>query len=158
MIARGLVLGGLLLVLGAVNLSIAEKERLMARGTTMLLELSADDARSLMQGDYLRLDYVIGRAHLPDGAPRDGRIVVRLNDRGVAGFVRLDDGAPLAPGEHLLRYRVRRDRMRLGTDAFYIQEGLEDRYARARYGELRVDDEGTSVLVGLRDGAYRRVD
>ncbi|HEY8534923.1 MAG TPA: GDYXXLXY domain-containing protein, partial [Vicinamibacterales bacterium] len=102
---RGLVLVGLLLVLGAVNLTIAEKERLLTRGTTMLLPLTWDDDRSMIQGDYLRLDYALGDVPVPPGTPRDGRLVVRLDAHQVAGFVRFDDGTPLAPGEHFLRYR-----------------------------------------------------
>ncbi len=31
-----------------------------------------------------------------------------------------------------------------------FQEGDAERYARACYGELKVDKEGSSVLVGLR--------
>jgi uncharacterized membrane-anchored protein len=46
---------------------------------------------------------------------------------------------------------MRDERVRVGSDAFHFQEGNAARYQRARYGELRVDAEGTSVLVGLRD-------
>ncbi len=158
MTPRGLVLVGLLLVLGAVNLQIAEKERLLARGETMRLRLSWDDDRSMMQGDYLRLDYALSDVPLPPDTPRDGRLVVRLDAHQVAQFVRLDDGTPLAQGEHLLRYRIRRGQLRLGTDAYFIQEGRKDQYAAARYGEFRVDEDGTSVLTGLRDGALRPLD
>lgn len=151
---NGLVLLGLLLVVGAVNLLIAEKERLLARGTPMLLELAPVDPRSLIQGDYMRLDYAIARqGRDPNAWPRDGHLVVTVDADDVARFVRRDDGTPLARGEHLLAYRVRGDDLRVGTDAFYFQEGHADRYAAARYGELRVDDSGTSVLVGLRDAA-----
>lgn len=158
MTPRGLVLLGLLLVLGAVNLNIAEKERLLARGETMLLRLSWDDDRSMMQGDYLRLDYALSDVAVPPGTPRDGRMVVRLDAGQVAQFVRFDDGTPLAPGEHFLRYRIRRGRPRLGTDAYFIQEGRADRYETARYGAFRVDDDGTGVLTGLRDDARRPLD
>ncbi len=150
---HGLVLGGLLLVLGAINLLIADKERLTARGTPMLLELAPVDPRSLIQGDYMRLDYAITRQHNGSGWPRDGHVVVTVDADDVARFVRRHDDTPLRPGEHLLRYRIRDDSLRLGTDAFFFQEGHAATYAPARYGELRVDDAGTSVLVGLRDAA-----
>jgi uncharacterized membrane-anchored protein len=72
---------------------------------------------------------------------------------GVARFVRRHEGGPLAPGELLLRYRVRDGRVRLGAESFLFQEGHAERYAGARYGELRVAEGGDSVLVGLRGPA-----
>jgi uncharacterized membrane-anchored protein len=160
-VRSALVLGGLLLALVVPNALIAHKERVLARGAPMLLELAPADPRSLIQGDYMRLDYAIARA-IPDDArrwPRDGLLVVRPDERGVARLVRRHEpGTPLAPGERLLRYRRRGGRVRVGTDAFHFQEGRAERYAAARYGELRVDASGTSVLVGLRDEAGRRLE
>lgn len=150
-----LVLGGLLLVLLVPNYAILQKERLLADGTLVLLELAPVDPRSLIQGDYMRLDYAVAR-ELSGRIPREGNIVVRLDDRGVASFVRRHDpNASLAAGELLLRYRVRDRLVRIATDAFFFQEGHASRYERARFGELRVSKSGESVLVALRDSAYR---
>jgi uncharacterized membrane-anchored protein len=150
---RALIAGGLVLALTLPNVAIWRKERTLASGTPMLLELAPVDPRSLMQGDYMRLDYAIGRSITEQqGWPRDGLLVVRLDSAGVARYVRrYDEGSPLAGGEALLRYRKRDDRVRVGSDAFHFQEGRADHFAKARYGELRVDARGTSVLVGLRD-------
>ena len=153
-----LLFGGLVLTLGAANLAVLDKERLLARGSTVLVELAPVDPRSLIQGDYMRLDYAIGRSGEVRnglGSRRTGRMVVRLDDRGVARFVRRYAGETLASGELLLQYRVRSNRVRIGSDAFFFEEGTAARYADARYGELRVDKDGKSVLVGLRDGALR---
>ena len=162
-----LVLGGLLLVLLVPNYAIVQKERLLEEGTVMLLELAPVDPRSLIQGDYMRLDYAVAQG-LSGGrtrfdvepttprVPRDGHLVVRLDDGGVARFIRWHtDGTPVAPGEHLLQYRRRGNTIRIATDAFYFQEGHAQRYERAKYGELRVDPSGGSVLVGLRDSLQR---
>ena len=47
---------------------------------------------------------------------------------------------------------MRGDRVWLGTNAYFFEEGTGARYARARYGEFRVDpSSGEAVLVGLRD-------
>jgi uncharacterized membrane-anchored protein len=155
---RGLVITGLLLVLVIPNALVFEKERLLADGTPVLLELAPVDPRSLIQGDYMRLDYAITRqiADSQQHWPRTGQIVVALDEHGVARFVRRHDGrTPLAPREHLLTYRRRRGGVRVGTDAFHFQEGQEPRYRGARYGEVRVSRSGTSVLVGLRDSARK---
>lgn len=162
MTRRDLVLfGGLALILGAANLAIVDKERLLASGATVLVELAPVDPRSLIQGDFMRLDYAIagsGQALNGLGSRRAGLMVVRLDDRGVAQFVRPHGDEALAPGELLLKYRLRDNRVRIGSDAFFFEEGTDARYTGARFGELRVGDDGESVLVGLRDAALRRLE
>lgn len=152
---RGLIAAGLVLVLVASNVAIVQKERILGTGTPMLLPLATVDPRSLIQGDYMRLDYALTRTlDSTSHWPRDGAIVVTLDSLGVVQFVRRHQAAvPLARGEHLLRYRYRNGHYRVGTDAFHFQEGTANTYRRARYGELRVDDAGTSVLIGLRDAS-----
>lgn len=149
-----LVFAGLVLVFVVSNALVLHKERLLADGTPVLLELAPVDPRSLIQGDYMRLDYAIAR-QLADSQqrwPHTGQIVVALDENGVARFVRRHDGrTPLGPREHLLTYRRRGGRIRVGTDAFHFQEGQARRYQGARYGEVRASPSGTSVLVGLRD-------
>lgn len=153
-----LVIAGLVLVLVVPNALVLGKERLLADGTTVLLELAPVDPRSLIQGDYMRLDYAITRqiADSQQRWPRTGQIVVALDESGVARFVRRHDGrTPLGAREHLLTYRRRGGRIRVGTDAFHFQEGQAPRYQGARYGEVRVAPSGTSVLVGLRDSTRK---
>jgi uncharacterized membrane-anchored protein len=155
---RALVVAGLALVLVVPNAFVLRTERLLASGTPVLLELAPVDPRSLIQGDYMRLDYAITRqiADSQQRWPRTGQIVVALDADGVARFVRRHDGqTPLAPREHLLTYRRRRGGIRVGTNAFHFQEGRARRYQAARYGELRVAPSGTSVLVGLRDSTRK---
>jgi uncharacterized membrane-anchored protein len=153
------VIAGLVLILALVNWQIAAKERVLRDGELMLLELAPVDPRSLMQGDYMRLEYAIAR-ELWEHAdwPADGRIIVANDAEGVARFVRrAEPGMPLGAAEHLLRYRRRSGRIRIGTDAFFFQEGLADLYRDAHYGELRVDADGEGLLIGLRDRARRPI-
>ncbi|MBU8899287.1 GDYXXLXY domain-containing protein [Corallococcus sp. M34] len=148
------ILGGLALVLGSALVLVAQKEAVVASGQPVLLRLAPVDPRSLMQGDYMQLNYAISADQGWDneGRPRDGNLVLRLDSDGVGQFVRFDSAdVPLAPGEFRLRYRIRDNRVRLGAEAFFFQEGHADRYEHAKYGELRVAESGTSVLVGLRD-------
>ncbi|RKG85737.1 GDYXXLXY domain-containing protein [Corallococcus terminator] len=176
---RGAVIfGGLALVLVAMVALVVQKETVLARGRPVLLRLAPVDPRSLIQGDYMVLDYAISQtwregrvAPQEDGTEvrlldengvgrevpqEDGTVVLRLDEHGVGQFVRYETpGTELAPDELRLRFRIRNSRMRLGAESFFFQEGHADRYAKARYGELRVTDSGTSVLVGLRDEAYQ---
>ncbi|MBS0976300.1 GDYXXLXY domain-containing protein, partial [Serratia rubidaea] len=50
-----LVLAALLLV----NLSIYQKEQQLRQGRVAILQLAPVDPRSLMQGDYMALDYAL---------------------------------------------------------------------------------------------------
>ncbi|HYI02917.1 GDYXXLXY domain-containing protein [Hyalangium sp.] len=152
MMRNAVIFGGLAFALLLPSALITQKESLLATGKPVLLELAPRDPRSLMQGDYMVLDYVVSRERgWNKDWPRDGRLVLRLDEDGVGQFVRFHDpGTPLAPDELLLRYRVRDRRVRLGAEAFFFQEGHARRYEAARYGELRVAPNGTSVLVGLR--------
>lgn len=143
-----------LLMLVVINIAIAHKERLIAQGSTVLLALAPRDPRSLMQGDYMTLSYVLAdeiRAQIGTISV-DGLALIALDERGVARFVRLYvPGAPLAAHERVLRFRKRGSTVRLATDAFFFQEGQASHYSNAKYGELRVDAAGEAVLIGLRD-------
>ena len=64
--------------------------------------------------------------------------------------------SPRQPAVLRVQYRMRNGAVWLGTNAFFFEEGSDQRYAPARYGEFRVDREsGEAVLVGLRDAALK---
>jgi uncharacterized membrane-anchored protein len=155
-IRRALILGGLVLVFGVVAVETLRKEQVIATGQVLLLELAPRDPRSLIQGDYMQLDYAIARLTAHDDTwPRDGALVVSRDEAGVAQFRRRDEGEPLAQGEARLTYRIRGGRLQVGTNAFHFQEGQAAAFSGARYGELRVAPDGTSLLVGLRDATFQ---
>jgi uncharacterized membrane-anchored protein len=148
---------GALAVFGVANWSVWEYERLLAHGEPVYLELVPRDPRSILQGDYMALNFKLLR-DLPGVARErgDGLLVVALDGRGVATFRRIYvPGTPRAPDERLLRYRVRHDQVRLATDAFFFQEGQAPLYQGARYGEFRLGPEGEHLLTGLRDAALQ---
>jgi uncharacterized membrane-anchored protein len=106
-----------------------------------------------MQGDYMALRFRITDTAFPRERSEeagDGRIVIKLDARGVATYVRRDDGSTLASDEALMRYRVRDGKVKFATNAFFFQEGHARYYERARYGEFRVAPDGESILTGMR--------
>ena len=154
-------------ILALVNYSIVGKERLLEAGKIVYLELAPVDPRSLMQGDYMALQFRIANDARPamkrSGSPEvtglfgrrdldtaDGRIVAAPDTRSIATYRRLDDGQPLAPDEIYLRYRVREGEMKFATNAYFFQEETAKRYETARYGEFRVSPDGELLLTGLR--------
>ena len=152
---RGIALLAGLAILAVVNYTVYQREQLLTDGRVVLLELAPVDPRSLMQGDYMALRFRVAReafgADGPPGESVDGHLVLRLDPRGVADFVRFDDGTPLAADELRMRYRVRAGNPKFATNAYFFQEGTADRYTAARYGEFRVDAGGEAILTGLRD-------
>jgi len=151
-----IVLIAALLLLAGVNVSIYGKEQLLTHGKAVLLELAPVDPRSLMQGDYMALRFkaaneAFGGRIDERRMPSDGKLVLSLDDRNIAVFKRFDGGAPLSANEIVIRYRIRGDKPKFATNAFFFQEGHADYYAKARFGEFRVAENGECILTGLRD-------
>lgn len=140
-------------LLAFVNFGVYQRERLLTEGRTIFLRLSPVDPRSLVQGDYMRLNFEVADQAFPAAASTaraDGHIVVRLDPRGVGRFARFGDGRQAAPGEIALRYRIRGGQPNFATNAFFFEEGSAERYADAAYGEFRVGPDGDMILTGLR--------
>ncbi|GEN23424.1 hypothetical protein HCU01_13730 [Halomonas cupida] len=157
---RVVVVATALLILVAVNLSIWDRERHLHEGSVLYLALAPVDPRSLMQGDYMALNFdVSNRIQQALSERRTDRkaegtvgdhVIVRLDERRIAHFQRLASGeAPLADDEMRLRYRLRQGRVKFATDAFFFQEGHAERYESARYGRFHVDERGELLLVSL---------
>lgn len=137
-----------------LNASIWQKERLIATGAPMFVALAPVDPRSLMQGDYMALRFVLPAIDPADSRQRSERVklfVVGERDaRGIAHFTRIV-GAEELPTDSTLTIALTRKkgRLMLVTDAWYFKEGDAKRWEAARYGEFRVDAAGRALLVGL---------
>ena len=143
-----------LLVIFAVNFLIISKENTLTNGRTILLRLAPVDPRSLIQGDYMVLRYAISREISKTQLQDSGCIIVSLDQNDVAKFVRVHKGGNLQASERLLFYR-NRGGLRLGSESFMFQEGDAGLYSNAQYGELKVDESGKSVLIGLRSEDFK---
>jgi len=143
-----------LAILVLVNFSIYSREQLLTAGSVVLLQLAPVDPRSLMQGDYMALRFAVAaeiQSRVAKEEAHDGHVVLALDEKRVGSFVRIDDGRPLAANEVRMHYRVRDQRIKFATNAFFFQEGDANLYARARFGEFRVGEEGDAILTGVRD-------
>lgn len=156
MITRVLLVAGAVLVFGGVNWQVANKERLRAAGKIVFLELAPIDPRSLMQGDYMALNFAVARAINPTDESGETAIL-KLDARRIGTYDGMDDGKPLRPDEQRLRFRIRNGAVWLGTNAFFFQEGDAKRYSGARYGEFRVNEDGDAMLVDLRNSNLQKM-
>lgn len=143
------VLAGLIILL-VVNMTIYQREKLRSEGRVILLELVPVDPRSLMQGDYMALNYAVTNVLRHTEKNQDGQVVVALDERGVASFQRLADNTPLADNEAVLQYRIRNHQIKFATNAFFFEEGSGQQYQTAKYGEFRVSTDGEMLLTNLR--------
>lgn len=149
----GIVLAALA-VLIAINAGIWQKEDLIAHGQPVFVELAPVDPRSLMQGDYMQLNFRLpgNMAGSPERMPDSERprVVAKRDARGIATLIRMDDGSPLAQDEFRIELTPKHGRWMLVSDAWFFKEGEAGRWEKARYGEFRVGANGRALLVGLR--------
>lgn len=143
--------------LGVVNIGIWQKETLIAHGRPVFIRLAPVDPRSLMQGDYMALNFEMP----PDlqvvlaATSRLGRpsVIATIDMRGVATLTRLATAAAAAPIFNEIRIELTpgNGRWVVVSDAWFFKEGEGARWGGARYGEFRVRPDGQALLVGLAD-------
>lgn len=177
----GLAIMGLLIILIVTNLTIKKYENHLATADEVLLELAPIDPRSLMQGDYMALNYAIAEpiraaieaqqvaqgnldyAETWYSISQDGVVVIKKDNQGVGHFVRLEqpsnrDDKLLAKGELLLQYRIRRGQLKIATNAFFFQEGQAEAFEQAKYGRFRINEQGQPLLTDMVDAEFRVID
>lgn len=165
-----------------VNMAIYQKEMHLKHGQSIYLALAPVDPRSLMQGDYMRLDYALNgqireklkqeqqsgtgenragehkkRHHFP---PRnlDGKAILSVNEQGIASFSRLyQPNSKLAKNEVLMAYRVRNHRVKIASNAFFFEEGSASRYEEAKYAKVMLNSKGEPLLKDLLDADLQRI-
>jgi len=140
-------------VLGALNYSIYDKQKIKDHGEVVFLKLGSYDPRSIMQGDYRRLGYALLRAIPKEKKkkfPKRGYVVIKPDENNVAQFVRLHVGAPLKEEEKLLRFH-KKHYISIVPDTFFFQEGHDKYYKKIEYGVFKFDKKGNYLLVGLAD-------
>lgn len=176
-----LAIVGLIIVLVAVNLGIKKYETHLATAEKVLLQLAPVDPRSLMQGDYMALNYAISEqimaaieqqlATTEDqqqieslyNLSQDGLVVIKKDAQGVGHFVRLvspseEDQLSLAKEELLLAYRLRQGQLKIATNAFFFQEGQAAAFEQAKYGLFRVNDKGEPLLTDMVNSDFEVID
>jgi hypothetical protein len=148
----------LLATLSVANIGIWQKEQTIRHGQPVFVKLAPVDPRSLMQGDYMRLNFDLpSELRWGDGPPTAQRPTVLLRPHpGLPGaYDVIGNDAAVAGGTTAAGIEVQLARKNgqwvLVSDAWYFKEGQASRFAAARYGEFRVLPSGTAVLVGLAD-------
>ena len=169
----GLVGVFLIALLGAVNYKVQQFEDVLATGKPVVLKIAPADPRSLMQGDYMVLNYAIlselqqsqflsesnesnettGIDELsPSG--KKAYILVHLDKNHVATLCEAQSEIPTdfkhcTPNVYLpIRYRGWSPE--LPSQDYFFAEGKGEYYAQAEYAEYRFKD-GILLLARLLD-------
>lgn len=140
-------------LLTMVNWRIAQFEQLLQDGKVVRFALAPVDPRSIMQGDYMALEYAIAqevRAALPEGMTQ-GQLLLTLDSQKVAHFVGIYRDQPKAADQLTVDFRLRNHRVKLASNSFFFEEGQADYFSQAKYGEFRVSERGELLLVTLLD-------
>tara|TARA_B100001063_G_C16678352_1_gene510357 strand:- start:130 stop:690 length:561 start_codon:yes stop_codon:yes gene_type:complete len=171
-----------ILVIGVIIYAFqvkADRDQLILTGKEILLELAPVDPLSLLQGQYMIINFALEREKIElkkeDVDSRrinlrimngSARIVLRYNESGVANFNRLEDDQLLASNEILfkIKARSRREngskyfyRIDVEQESFLFKENTEKKYETAKYGVFRVNQDGDYVLVDLADKDLKRL-
>ncbi|MGB6243074.1 MAG: GDYXXLXY domain-containing protein [Castellaniella sp.] len=157
------VLAGGLLVLGLAQAQVRHYDAILSQGRQVVLTLAPVDPRSLMQGDYMVLNYAVRRAAL-DWLIGHQEVLQAVDDAGRGWLLLQPDGQgvwqlqtvvaalpPAAPDTVALAFRWRHDGVVFGADNWFFAEGRGEHFAKAQYGALRVAADGTALLAGLLD-------
>lgn len=154
-----IILLNLIILLVYFNYSVSKKEELLKDGQLILLQLAPVDPRSLMQGDYMNLRYAISNSTGTEHLPKRGYCVVRLDSKGIAEKVRFQqETTPLNKDEYLIKYTAPNEwNINIGAESFFFQEGQAKKYERAKYGGVRIDKDGNSLLVGLYNEQLKNI-
>jgi uncharacterized membrane-anchored protein len=145
--------------LAVANLAIWQKENIIANGQPVFVELAPADPRSLMQGDFMRLNF-----SLPPALEKDidnlvtrqrPHVIAKRDARGVATLLRLarNNDAPLADGEFRIELTPKDGGWILVSDAWFFREGDAAQWEKAKFGEFRILPSGAALLVGMADAA-----
>src|SRR5690606_18155298 len=155
-----IILAALLIFLGIFNHAVYKKERLIDQGQPILMELAPVDPRSLIQGDYMRLDYRLGQEMAQDSLPAKGLCALEIDARGVAQNIRhIQNPGELGGGEILIKYSTRGRRgMHFGAESYFFQEWTGEKYEVAKYGGIKVDEKGNCILIGLYDENLHKIE
>lgn len=148
---RAGIAASLLLTLVVANGAIWQKEALISSGRPVFIELAPVDPRSLMQGDYMALNFQMAALDREDIATlRRAMVIAKVDGRGVAVMQGLAGDRSLASDEILIELVQTGSGLRPATNAWYFKEGEAQRWSKAKYGEFRIDDKGRALLVNLR--------
>jgi uncharacterized membrane-anchored protein len=132
-----------------------QNEQLLSNGTLVKLELQPLDPRSMLQGDYVQLNYSISQPTLSDEEwDREGhvQVVLKPDEHGVYAFDRFAEvEATLTDKEVVINGTMSGyHQIHYGIESYFVPEGTgEEVEQNARYAYVRVGSGGNALIERL---------
>lgn len=165
MIPLGLALFSVILFVGL----IFKNEQHLKQSESIFIHLQPVDPRSLIQGDYMALNYQLNLTDLPKQGNRTyipmNETVIQ-NKATILAYVELDaqhrviktsfdprllEMNPKTTHRIFLKNPTNRlDTLYPASRSFLFAEGLAECYQVAQYAEFKVDQQGHTILASLR--------
>lgn len=146
--------------------SISQKEDTLKYGKTLRLKLIPVDPRSLMQGDYMRLDFALTRQvnkELLKISYKEDKLILTLDSNNIGTFKRfLNKNNSLKSNELILNFTYKKGekyaRSKISTTSYFFEEGYRKKYENAKYGEFKVNTKGEAILTFLLDETFNIIE
>lgn len=150
-----LVVLNLLLLMLAFGYSVIKEEKNLNK-KTFYIKTVPIDPRSLIQGDYMILNYDITESARAEARNlRKGYIRVRINDLKVAEFIGVDrEYLPSSDNELSIQFHQNDSTIDIGVNSYLFQEGTGDKFQKAKYAEVIELKNGKLRLKHLLDEKF----
>lgn len=155
-----IIILNLVVLLAFLNYSAMQNEKIFKEGKLIFLELIGNNAKyPLIQGDVMSLKYKIGEGLFFDTLYKHGYVVVQLDSNAVAQRIRFQqNNLPKTDSEYIIAYRKERFSLSVGAEQYFLQQGQTKKYEQAKYSALCVDATGKSLLMGLYDSQFKKIE
>ena len=153
-----LVVLNLLLLMIAFGYSVVKEERNLKQ-KTFYIKTAPVDPRSLIQGDYMVLNYDIAEsARMEIGNIRKGYIRIKINDLKIAEFIRIDEEyLPPSNNEISIQFQKNGSNIDIGVNSYLFQEGTGNKFQKAQYAEVIELKNGKLRLKNLLDKNFIKI-
>lgn len=142
-----------------INGAVWYFERSLTTGETLFLRLQPVDPRSLMQGDYIQLQYEIVQQlnhHIKPTVTNDF-IIIKRDQQQIASWSMVGDPTHLADDERFFKVKYRQGNWYIEPDTLFFPEGERDEFTKAQYAEVCIQPSGDYRLIGVRDAQLRPI-
>ena len=118
---------GAFAVAGCAGHAIQSSEQILANGRPVYLALQPVDPRSLMQGDYMALNFALPNDAIIRAKPAPGQrlwAIATVDERRLARIIRITSERPATSADEMLfELKPKNQRWIVGTDAWFFKEG-----------------------------------
>ena len=148
----------LLIILVCFNFSIWQKEKVKKSNDDVLLELAPVDPRSLMQGDYMTLNYKVAEDAYSSNQKMDrsGHLIIEKGENNVAKFIAVYSDQNLTENQRLIKYK-RKWRPTINPNSFMFQEGKAEDFEEAKYALFKYKGVDNYVLDSLLKEDFSKI-